>query len=121
MADRIIFHVDANSAFLSWTAAYRVNVLKESLESKGAELGQLQSELRELKDLHRRCINSLNEQRLMQLHLMMPQVKRRYRVLQLKKMFSFGKRRRKYKEKIRELRTLLREYRYESSKMWDNR
>lgn len=98
-----------------------IRVLKDSLESKGAELGQLQSELRELKDLHRRCINSLNEQRLMQLHLMMPQVKRRYRVLQLKKMFSFGKRRRKYKEKIRELRTLLREYRYESSKMWDNR
>ena len=30
MADRMIFHVDANSAFLSWTAAYRVNVLGES-------------------------------------------------------------------------------------------
>lgn len=27
MTDRIIFHVDANSAFLSWTAAYRVKVL----------------------------------------------------------------------------------------------
>lgn len=33
MAQRIIFHVDANSAFLSWSAAYRVNVLgkKEDL------------------------------------------------------------------------------------------
>ena len=30
MADRIIFHVDANSAFLSWTAAYKVNVLGET-------------------------------------------------------------------------------------------
>ena len=30
MGHRIIFHVDANSAFLSWTAAYRVNVLGES-------------------------------------------------------------------------------------------
>ena len=30
MAERIIFHVDANSAFLSWTAAYRVNVLGET-------------------------------------------------------------------------------------------
>ena len=30
MADRIIFHVDANSAFLSWTAAYRVKVLGET-------------------------------------------------------------------------------------------
>lgn len=30
MAERIIFHVDANSAFLSWTAAYRVKVLGES-------------------------------------------------------------------------------------------
>ena len=32
MADRVIFHVDANSAFLSWTAAHRVNVLGESLD-----------------------------------------------------------------------------------------
>ena len=30
MAERIIFHVDANSAFLSWTAAYKVNVLGEA-------------------------------------------------------------------------------------------
>ncbi len=29
MAQRIIFHVDANSAFLSWSAAYRVKVLGE--------------------------------------------------------------------------------------------
>ena len=29
MADRIIFHVDANAAFLSWSAAYRVKVLGE--------------------------------------------------------------------------------------------
>lgn len=32
MADRVIFHVDANSAFLSWSAAYRVKVLGESLD-----------------------------------------------------------------------------------------
>lgn len=30
MAERVIFHVDANSAFLSWTAAYRLKVLGES-------------------------------------------------------------------------------------------
>ena len=29
MADRVIFHVDANSAFLSWTAAYKIKVLGE--------------------------------------------------------------------------------------------
>lgn len=29
MANRVIFHVDANSAFLSWSAAYRVKVLGE--------------------------------------------------------------------------------------------
>lgn len=29
MAERVIFHVDVNSAFLSWTAAYRVAVLGE--------------------------------------------------------------------------------------------
>lgn len=29
MSKRYIFHVDANSAFLSWTAAYRVNILGE--------------------------------------------------------------------------------------------
>lgn len=32
MAERIIFHVDANSAFLSWSAAYRVNVLGEKMD-----------------------------------------------------------------------------------------
>ena len=32
MTQRIIFHVDANSAFLSWTAAYRVKVLGETLD-----------------------------------------------------------------------------------------
>ena len=32
MQNRVIFHVDANSAFLSWTAAYRVKVLGESLD-----------------------------------------------------------------------------------------
>ena len=32
MAERIIFHVDANSAFLSWSAAYRVKVLKEDID-----------------------------------------------------------------------------------------
>lgn len=30
MSERIIFHVDANSAFLSWSAAYRVSILGES-------------------------------------------------------------------------------------------
>jgi len=30
--ERVIFHVDANSAFLSWSAAYRVNVLRESVD-----------------------------------------------------------------------------------------
>ena len=32
MAERIIFHVDANSAFLSWTAAYRLKVLGDSVD-----------------------------------------------------------------------------------------
>ena len=32
MEDRVIFHVDANSAFLSWSAAYRVNVLGETVD-----------------------------------------------------------------------------------------
>lgn len=32
MAERIIFHVDVNSAFLSWTAAYRLKVLGESID-----------------------------------------------------------------------------------------
>ena len=30
MGQRVIFHVDANSAFLSWSAAYRVKVLGET-------------------------------------------------------------------------------------------
>ena len=32
MQERVIFHVDANSAFLSWTAAYRIHVLGEALD-----------------------------------------------------------------------------------------
>ena len=32
MAERIIFHVDANSAFLSWSAVYRLKVLGESVD-----------------------------------------------------------------------------------------
>ncbi len=32
MAERVIFHVDANSAFLSWSAAYRVKVLGEKVD-----------------------------------------------------------------------------------------
>ena len=32
MCERVIFHVDANSAFLSWTAAYKVKVLGEELD-----------------------------------------------------------------------------------------
>lgn len=32
MEKRVIFHVDANSAFLSWTAAYRVKVLGDSVD-----------------------------------------------------------------------------------------
>ncbi len=32
MGQRVIFHVDANSAFLSWTAAYKVKVLGESVD-----------------------------------------------------------------------------------------
>lgn len=30
MSDRIIFHIDVNSAFLSWEATYRVNILGET-------------------------------------------------------------------------------------------
>lgn len=32
MAERVIFHVDANSAFLSWSAAYRIRVLGEAID-----------------------------------------------------------------------------------------
>ena len=32
MAERIIFHIDVNSAFLSWTAAYRCRVLRETFD-----------------------------------------------------------------------------------------
>ena len=32
MAERVIFHVDANSAFLSWSAAYRKLVLQEETD-----------------------------------------------------------------------------------------
>ena len=30
--ERVIFHIDVNSAFLSWTAAYRIKVLGQTLD-----------------------------------------------------------------------------------------
>lgn len=32
MSDKVIFHIDVNSAFLSWEAAYRINILEETLD-----------------------------------------------------------------------------------------
>lgn len=32
ISDRYVFHVDANSAFLSWSASYRVNILGEKVD-----------------------------------------------------------------------------------------
>ena len=32
MAERVIFHIDVNSAFLSWTACYRCRVLGQELD-----------------------------------------------------------------------------------------
>lgn len=32
MKERVIFHIDVNSAFLSWEAVYRLNVLKEEVD-----------------------------------------------------------------------------------------
>lgn len=32
MSERVIFHVDVNSAFLSWSAAYRIKVLGEAVD-----------------------------------------------------------------------------------------
>lgn len=35
MAERVIFHVDVNSAFLSWSAAYRVMILGQKQDLRG--------------------------------------------------------------------------------------
>ena len=32
MIDHYVFHVDVNSAFLSWSASYRVNILGEKID-----------------------------------------------------------------------------------------
>lgn len=32
MFDKIIFHVDVNSAFLSWEAVYRLKILGEKID-----------------------------------------------------------------------------------------
>lgn len=84
-----------------------------------AQLKQNEKELSKLQYENVATINRLNRE--LQLHIIYPKLRKKYRLLKLRKFFSWGGRRRKYKEKIRELRTLLREYRYESSKMWDNR
>lgn len=38
MAQKLIFHVDVNSAFLSWTAAYRVQALSDPLDLRTVRL-----------------------------------------------------------------------------------
>lgn len=84
----------------------------EQLKQNEKKLSKLQSE-------NIATIEKMN--RKLQLHIIYPQLKKNYRLLKLKKFFSWGSRRRKYKEKLLELRTLLREYRYEFSKMCNNR
>lgn len=32
MTKRVVFHIDANSAFLSWTAAHKVLILGEKVD-----------------------------------------------------------------------------------------
>ena len=32
MVEKVIFHIDVNSAFLSWTAAWRVHVLGQTVD-----------------------------------------------------------------------------------------
>ena len=49
--------------------------------------------------------------RVQQLMAVMPRLMARYRLLRVKKCFSFGKRRLRYKQKIAELKVIIREYR----------
>ena len=49
--------------------------------------------------------------RIQQLSVLMPRLWWRYQMLRLKKTFSFGKRRERYKQKIKAIKPLIREYR----------
>lgn len=49
-------------------------------------------------------------ERIQQLSLLMPRLRWRYQLLRLKKTFSFGRRRERYKQKIKAIKPLIREY-----------
>lgn len=88
-------------------------ILKLKDDSVAAQtiLTSVKKELAEAQDRLGKCLRALEESRILRLHLLMPTIRRRYRLLQFKKIFSFGQRRKKYKEQIRTLRSMVREYR----------
>ena len=45
MAQRTVFHVDANSAFLSWSAAYRKLILQEEKDLTLSETAAINAQI----------------------------------------------------------------------------
>lgn len=99
--------------FLSHKSAY------SQIANQEATLVRQQKDIATLKNevsVHKQNQLSFNReldtlQKQLRLMLFMPQLHKKYRLLKLKKFFSWGNRRKRYKQKLAELRVHIREYR----------
>lgn len=85
---------------------------KRTITSQQRRLESLETSLRESE----RSLTHTRKElaaavRIQQLSVLMPRLWWRYQILRLKKTFSFGKRRERYKQKIKAIKAIIREYR----------
>lgn len=59
-------------------------------------------------------------QRMNELNLLIPKLKKQYRLLKLKKLFSWGKRKKTIKDEAKKIKQLIREWRYGISRMYND-
>lgn len=94
--------------------AKQVNTLEKqasTIEALKSDIIALSARLRESDQVLTATRKQLTTaERIQQLSIFMPRLRWRYQILRLKKTFSFGRRRERYKQKIKAIKPLLREY-----------
>ena len=85
--------------------------LASTIEAQKSDIIALSARLRESDRVLTATRKQLTTaERIQQLSIFMPRLRWRYQILRLKKTFSFGRRRERYKQKIKAIKPLLREY-----------
>lgn len=85
--------------------------LASTIEAQKSDIIALSARLRESDRVLTATRRQLTTaERIQQLSIFMPRLRWRYQILRLKKTFSFGRRRERYKQKIKAIKPLLREY-----------